>query len=82
MVLESLYTELALYGSNNEYAWTDTVFLPITKVCDGTVEGCMDGGMGGLVGPLVQNCQTFLEYSQFYLKGLFETRNVGPLDER
>ena len=36
-VKESIYTELALYGSKNEYARTDTVFLPISEVCDGTV---------------------------------------------
>ena len=35
--MESIYTELALYGSKNEFARTDTVFLPISEVCDGTV---------------------------------------------
>ena len=35
--MESIYTELALYGSKNEGARTDTVFLPISEVCDGTV---------------------------------------------
>ena len=35
--MESIYTELALYGSKNECARTDTVFLPISEVCDGTV---------------------------------------------
>ena len=35
--MESIYTELALNGSNNECARTDTVFLPISEVCDGTV---------------------------------------------
>ena len=35
--MESIYTELALYGSKNECASTDTVFLPISEVCDGTV---------------------------------------------
>ena len=35
--MESIYTELALYGSKNECAKTDTVFLPISEVCDGTV---------------------------------------------
>ena len=34
---EYIYTELALYGSNNEFARTDAVFLPISEVCDGTV---------------------------------------------
>ena len=34
--MESLYTGLALYGSHNECARTDTVFLPISEVCDGT----------------------------------------------
>ena len=35
--MESIYTELALYGSINECAKTDTVFLTISEVCDGTV---------------------------------------------
>ena len=36
-VIESVYTELALYGSKNYCARTDTVFLPICEVCNGTV---------------------------------------------
>ena len=35
--MESVYKELALYGSKNLCARTDTVFLPISEVCDGTV---------------------------------------------
>ena len=35
--MESIYTELALYGSKNECARTDNVFSPISEVCDGTV---------------------------------------------
>ena len=35
--MESIYTELALYDSKNECARTDTVFLPISEVCDGKV---------------------------------------------
>ena len=35
--MESIYTELALYGSKNECARTETVFLLISEVCDGTV---------------------------------------------
>ena len=35
--MESIYTRLALYGSKNLCARTDTVFLPISEVCDGTV---------------------------------------------
>ena len=31
------YTELTLYGSKNECARTDTVFLPVSEVCDGVV---------------------------------------------
>ena len=38
--MESIYTELALYGSKNECARTDTVFLPISEVCDGKVSLC------------------------------------------
>ena len=33
--MESIYTDLALYGSKNECARTDTVFLPISEVCNG-----------------------------------------------
>ena len=35
--MESKYTEWALYGSKNVFARTDTVFLPISEVCDGKV---------------------------------------------
>ena len=35
--MESLYTELALYGRTNKCARTDTVFLPISEVCAGMV---------------------------------------------
>ena len=35
--MESIYTELALYGSKNECDRTDTVFLPISEVGVGTV---------------------------------------------
>ena len=35
--MESIYIELALYGSKNECARTDTVFLPISEVCDDMV---------------------------------------------
>ena len=35
--MESIYTELALYGSKNGFARTDAVFLPISEVCDVTV---------------------------------------------
>ena len=34
--MESIYTDLALYGSKNYCAGTDTVFLTISEVCDGT----------------------------------------------
>ena len=39
--MESIYTELALYSSNKQYARTDTVFLPISEVCNGTVSVTM-----------------------------------------
>ena len=29
----SIYSKFALDGSNNECAWTDTVFFPISQVC-------------------------------------------------
>ena len=35
--MESIYIELALYGIKNECARTDTVFLPISEVCNDTV---------------------------------------------
>ena len=35
--MESIYTESALYGSNNECARTDFVFSPISEVCEGKV---------------------------------------------
>ena len=35
--MESIFTELAVYGSKNECARTDNVFSPIAEVCDGTV---------------------------------------------
>ena len=35
--MKNIYTELALYGSKNECARTDTIFLPISEVCDGKV---------------------------------------------
>ena len=35
--MESIYTELDLYGSKKSCAKTDTVLLPISEVCDGTV---------------------------------------------
>ena len=35
--MESIYTELALYGSKDECARTDTLFYPISEVCDGKV---------------------------------------------
>ena len=35
--MESMYTELALYGSKNECARTDNVFSPISEVCYGAV---------------------------------------------
>ena len=34
--MQSIYTELALYGSN-ECARIDIVFLPVSEVCNGTV---------------------------------------------
>ena len=35
--MESIYTDLALYGRKKKCARTDTVFLPISEVCDSTV---------------------------------------------
>ena len=35
--MESIYAELALYGSTKKCARTDTVFIPIYEDCDGTV---------------------------------------------
>ena len=33
--MESIYIELALYGSKNECARTDNVYFAISEVCDG-----------------------------------------------
>ena len=41
--MESIYPELALCGSKNECARTDTVFFPIFEVSDGTVSLIMEG---------------------------------------
>ena len=35
--MESIYTELALYGSINKCARTDNIFYPTSEICDGTV---------------------------------------------
>ena len=35
--METIHPELALYGSKNVCARTNTVFFPISEVCDGTV---------------------------------------------
>ena len=35
--MKSRFTELALYGSTNQCGRTDTLFLPKSEVCDGTV---------------------------------------------
>ena len=35
--MECICTKLALHGSKNECPRTDTVFLPISEVCDDTV---------------------------------------------
>ena len=35
--MESIYTEIALYGSKNWCARTYIVFLPISEICNGTV---------------------------------------------
>ena len=35
--MESIYTKVALYGNKYECTRTDTVFLLISEVCDGTV---------------------------------------------
>ena len=35
--MESIYTNLALYGNQNDCTGTHTVFLLISEVCDGMV---------------------------------------------
>ena len=35
--MESRYTKLALYGSKDLCAKSDTIFFPISEVCNGTV---------------------------------------------
>ena len=43
--MESIFTELALFGSTNECARTDSVLFPISEVSKGTVS-LMDNGTG------------------------------------
>ena len=45
--MESIYTELALSGSQNKCARTDNVFFPISEVCN-----CMVSLMNHLLGPM------------------------------
>ena len=42
-----MYTELALYGNKNEFAMTDTVFLPIYEVSNGTVSFSLRSKLSG-----------------------------------
>ena len=44
--MESIYIELALYGSQIECARADNVFSPISEVCDGTVSLLKAVGFG------------------------------------
>ena len=37
--MESICTELPLYSSKNECVRTDTVFLPLSEVCNGNGNG-------------------------------------------
>ena len=39
--MESICTMIALYDIKNKCARTDTVFLPISEVCDNTVYLCV-----------------------------------------
>ena len=49
--MESIYPELALCGSKNECARTDTVFFPISEVSDGTVSLKTFQERGAIQGP-------------------------------
>ena len=48
--MEIINTVLALYGSKNECARTDNVFMPISEVCNGTIslDSFMDSLSHGL----------------------------------
>ena len=48
--MESIYPKLALCGRNNECFRSDTVFLPISEVSEGTVSLIKNGGSGGEAG--------------------------------
>ena len=58
--MESVYTKSALYGSTNLCAGTDTVFLPISEVCDGTVS-LRHQIVGGIIDTENQNFRFLLE---------------------
>ena len=47
--MKSIYTKLALYGSQNECARTDNIFFPIFEVCNGTVSLKVELVNGGSV---------------------------------
>ena len=51
--MESIYPELALCGSKNECARTDTVFVHLSEVSEGTVSLMLTGKMMGLIMKMV-----------------------------
>ena len=51
--MESIYSELALCGSKNECARTDTVFVHLSEVSKGTVSLMLTGKMMGLIMKMV-----------------------------
>ena len=70
--MESIYTKLALYGSNNLCARIDTVFLPISEVCNGTVSL-----VKAIIELIMEQCSTFISdglNKQF--KTLIQARTV------
>ena len=78
--MESLYTELALYGSKNEAARTDTVFIHISEVCDGrdSLIGHLTSGIGAkqhLNGTSKVNKRT---HRQTHTRTNQITESIGP----
>ena len=47
--MRNIYAELALHGIKNECARTNTVFLPISEVCDGMVSLNRPGVVGAVL---------------------------------
>ena len=70
--MESIYTKLALYGSQNKCARTDNVFSPIFEFCNCTVSFDIN-----IKGTLAQNNLIFLSGHIGYI-----TQKIGCLKKK